>query len=424
MKQKRKCLLTVIRILLLVLIIANMALIFMMSHQNGEESTQTSTGVTTVIAQTTIKDFDKKEPVEQNKIITELNTKIRTAGHFTEFGTLGALCLLLLLTWQGGIARRYLASIAFAFVYACTDELHQQLLASGRAAQWIDIGVDTLGAFLFCSLVLDVYLICTHKRRKIAFPVKTTHYYLPAPQKDLSLCIAVASDLHGMGHTQVLSILKDEKPDLILIPGDLMEDKQLTDPLNEGYRFLKECAALAPTYYSFGNHEIGCYHKGKPWCKPLRKPLPPTVKEWIAKTGAVLLDDEITTYQSLRICGLTSGLNGEVNCPDLELLKEFDRKEGFHILLCHHPEYFMPHIQKTGIELTVSGHAHGGQWRIFGRGVFAPGQGIFPKYTSGVWENRLVISRGVSNHTVYPRILNAPEVVMIHYGNPPTGNRT
>ncbi|MBQ3816071.1 MAG: metallophosphoesterase, partial [Clostridia bacterium] len=60
---------------------------------------------------------------------------------------------------------------------------------------------------------------------------------------------------------------------------------------------------------------------------------------------------------------------------------------GFHILLCHHPEYWEPLVHGRRIELTVSGHAHGGQWRIFGRGVYAPGQGLFPRYTSGLYRS-------------------------------------
>ena len=68
----------------------------------------------------------------------------------------------------------------------------------------------------------------------------------------------------------------------------------------------------------------------------------------------------------------------------------------------------------------MSGHAHGGQWRIFGRGVYAPGQGIFPKYTSGVIDGRCVISRGLSNHTHVPRIFNPPELVMVYYGYEPS----
>ena len=420
MKEQKRSRLILLRVLLSLLILANMVFIFCMSHQDGEESGETSMQVTTTIAQTTVKDFEKKEPAEQDRIVTELHIPVRSLAHMAEFGALGTLTLLLLMTWRNLPFVKYLGAIAFAFLYACTDEWHQKLVGDGRAAQWEDVGIDTLGAWIGCTLILLIYLICTRKRRNKVSTVKTTRYFLHSDRKDLRLRLAVASDLHGMGYEKVLEILQKESPDLILIPGDLMEDKALADPQNPGYDFLRACVTIAPTYYSYGNHEIGCYHKGKPWAKPTPKPLPPRAKEYVAQTGAILLDNESKTHGIFEICGLTSGLNGKVNQPDLEALKRFDHAPGFRILLCHHPEYYMPYIQKTGIELTVCGHAHGGQWRIFGRGVFAPGQGIFPKYTSGVLENRCVISRGIGNHTSYPRIFNTPEVVMVYYGYEPS----
>ena len=416
MQTKVKAPLLVTRLLLLLLILANMTLIFLLSHQDGKESGETSKQVTVAIAQTTVQDFKEKDPNEQAKIIEELNIPVRTLAHMTEFGILGTLTLLFLLTWKGHAALKYPISVAFAFLYACTDEWHQKLIG-GRAAEWKDVGFDTLGAAVCAGIALLLYDLILQARRTKMSDLKTTRYFLKSDQKELSLRIAVASDLHGTGHQKVLRILQAEKPDLILIPGDLMEDLQLADPTNEGYAFLRACATLAPTYYSLGNHETGCYHKGKPWSKPTKKPLPPHAKEYVAATGAILLDDEICVRDGLILCGLTSGLDGKINQPDLALLKELDERKGFRILLCHHPEYFMPYIQKTGIELTVSGHAHGGQWRLFGQGAFAPGQGIFPKYTSGVLENRCVISRGIGNHTIYPRIFNAPEVVMVCYGD-------
>jgi predicted MPP superfamily phosphohydrolase len=83
------------------------------------------------------------------------------------------------------------------------------------------------------------------------------------------------------------------------------------------------------------------------------------------------------------------------------------------ILLCHHPEYYERYLKDKSIDLTVSGHAHGGQWRFFGKGVFAPGQGIFPRYTSGVYDGKLVVSRGLKPARIIPRFFNAPEVVII-----------
>ena len=242
--------------------------------------------------------------------------------------------------------------------------------------------------------------------------IQTTQYQIPSGRKNLRL--ALASDLHGMDHSKVLELLREQSPDLILIPGDLTDDEGLREENGKAYDFLQEAAKIAPTYYSLGNHELACYHKGNPWRHPIPIPLTEEIKARIAKTGAVLLDNESVTLGDLTICGLTSGINGKKNEPDTEVLERFAAQPGYRILLCHHPEYFMPYVKSTDIELTLCGHAHGGQWRFFGKGTYSPGQGIFPKYTAGVLENRCVISRGLGNHTCIPRIFNDPELVIIH----------
>ena len=90
-------------------------------------------------------------------------------------------------------------------------------------------------------------------------------------------------------------------------------------------------------------------------------------------------------------------------------LTDFAALPGYHILLSHHPEYF-PFIPQS-IELILSGHAHGGQWRVLGRGVYAPGQGFWPKWTSGIIDGRMVVSRGLANTAKLPRINNPTEIV-------------
>lgn len=243
--------------------------------------------------------------------------------------------------------------------------------------------------------------------------MKVTNYALRFPNAPKRLKIAVAADLHNNSFEKIIPILKRETPDMILIPGDLMDDIQLRIPSSIGYEFLRQCVSIAPTYYSLGNHEIGCYHRGNPWRKPIPNPLDDACVERIRQTGAIFLDNEAITADKITICGLTSGINGEDNFPDPATLARFAKTEGFRILLCHHPEYFREHIAPTDIELTVSGHAHGGHWRVFGRGIYSPGQGLFPKDTSGVIDGRCVISRGLGNHTWIPRIFNPTEVVML-----------
>lgn len=412
-KLKKPSKITVLRIVLAILIILNMTAIFLFSEQTGAQSNHTSSRVTTFVVKLFVWDFEELTPTEQAELIHAFHPPIRKLAHMAEFGLLGVLIFAFLLTWKTHPVRYYAESLAAVFLYACSDEWHQSL-TDARGPQFSDVLIDLSGAILGCSCVL-LFLLLAQAKQKGRLPIrmKTTHYRIQSAAVPSALRVAVIADLHGENYETPYRILQAERPDLILIPGDLMEDAQLTDPNASGYELLRLCAALAPTYYSLGNHEIGCYHSHNPLRHPTPKPLAGEIRKRIAKTGAVLLDNRFIRHNGLCICGVRSGINGEKNEPDTALLKRFSNQSGFKLLLCHHPEYFVPFVKKLPIDLTVSGHAHGGQWRIFGRGVYAPGQGLFPKYTAGVLENRCVISRGLGNHTRIPRIFNPREVVII-----------
>ena len=95
--------------------------------------------------------------------------------------------------------------------------------------------------------------------------------------------------------------------------------------------------------------------------------------------------------------------------------KQYQIKQNFDIIKILSEDYeglYYFNLQ-TGRELVLSGHAHGGQWQFFGHGVWAPGQGWWPRYTKGVYVGRLVVSAGLSNTTWVPRICNPTEVVYI-----------
>lgn len=234
--------------------------------------------------------------------------------------------------------------------------------------------------------------------------------------------LAVVSDLHsrrGMDVGGIIDILKEESPDLILMPGDIFErlDGKDTEGKRAGFELIRLSAQIAPVFYSVGNHENGgvrSWDKLK-WSriKSIPKYYDKGEIDRICKCGAVFLDDGYVIENGIAIGGLSSGLINEGRAPELAWLDGFCDLDIPKILLCHHPEYYKKYLKDRSIDLIVSGHAHGGQWRIFGRGVFAPGQGIFPKYTSGVYHNKLVVSRGLKPSGRIPRIFNAPEVVMI-----------
>ena len=253
--------------------------------------------------------------------------------------------------------------------------------------------------------------------------MQTTRYRLTAAKPGVSFTAAVVADLHDRPYGKILPILKAERPDLILIPGDLTEqfDTAPAHIPHPGLELLAECAAIAPTFYALGNHEIGGCHRNIRKSKrmraentPISFEITPPIKSVIASTGAILLHQSYTVWNGLVIGGQGSGLLNPGWRPDLDWLAAYTATPGYKLLLCHHPEYFDRYLRPLDIDLIVSGHAHGGQWRIFGRGVYAPDQHLFPKYTSGVHEGRLVISRGVTNSVPpVPRFFNPCEVVMV-----------
>ncbi len=219
--------------------------------------------------------------------------------------------------------------------------------------------------------------------------------------------VAVAADLHNREYDDVIDAIREIKPDFILIPGDLTDNLNHAYSLSDssaGFAFLHDVAKTARTYYSVGNHE----RKVSVKCM-----------EAIKKSGAVLLDNATVREGEIVFGGLSSGLfesrYGATPPPNLVYLYEYAKEDGFKLLLSHHPEYYPDYIRDLDIDLTVSGHAHGGQWRIFGRGVYAPGQGLFPKYTSGLYENRLYVSRGLTNTGFpIPRFFNKTELAVLY----------
>lgn len=248
--------------------------------------------------------------------------------------------------------------------------------------------------------------------------MKKTFYKIKSDKFKRNIRFLLVSDLHSQDYHEPLRLMREVCADYILFAGDIFE------PLNEKfstmnqrvYPFLAEAARLAPTFYCTGNHEDGSVHselakeelledRERIYCNEFT--------EAVENAGIKLLIDEYTVLDGIAFGGLASGLLYKSGVPNLEFLDRFSSLDMPKVLISHHPEYYAKYIRERDIDLTVSGHAHGGQWRFFGRGVFAPGQGLFPRYTAGVHDDRLVISRGLKKTVIPPRIFNPLEIVVI-----------
>ena len=271
-------------------------------------------------------------------------------------------------------------------------------------------------------------------------PTIETTYKLP----NCPTSLALVSDLHNTDPAPILSSLRSRCPSLICITGDVVYgsrpegDRSPLETQANVLPFLSACAAIAPTFLSLGNHE---------WMVDQED------LAAITATGVTVLDNDwhsitvdgneiilggltsgyVTDYRAFRttqpaepryprqesISGIGSAVAASRHKPETAWLEQFAATDPSltHILMSHHPEYF-PLVPKE-IDLILSGHAHGGQIRMYNPfkrewlGLWSPGQGWWPKWTRGVYEGRLVVSAGLSNTTWIPRIGNPTEVVYI-----------
>ncbi len=261
--------------------------------------------------------------------------------------------------------------------------------------------------------------------------MRISKYKIETDKKGICLKLAVVSDLHARPYKKVVEALETIKPDAILMPGDIVEIA--ADYMNKrnqnGLNFLESAAKIAPCYYCYGNHEIFYSHAKFGHSKTPDPKLGSEYLDRINSYGINLVNDKYTEIklsdkncsqdiEKILVGGLVCGrdMDPSLNMPlpNFEFLSEFNAADGFKILLCHYPHYYEKHLKGSSFDLILSGHAHGGQWRFFGRAVYAPHQGILPQYTSGIYDGRHIISRGASNNVKpIPRFFNPCEVLEI-----------
>ena len=225
---------------------------------------------------------------------------------------------------------------------------------------------------------------------------KRIHHLIRSPEIPERIQLAVVADLHSAPFSDVRADLA--ACDAILVPGDLV-DRHRRDNRNAEL-FLQEAPELAPVFYAIGNHERK-FREREAWLETVRN------------SRATLLDNESCLFRGIHIGGLSSSASKK---PDFAFLDRFEREDGYKLLMCHHPEMYRDYVRGRNIDLTICGHAHGGQIQIAGHGLYAPGQGLFPRLTHGIHDGgRMMISRGMTNGAKprIPRIGNPCELIIL-----------
>ena len=265
---------------------------------------------------------------------------------------------------------------------------------------------------LFAALHLLVYLGFDTSLKGIRYNIDLPNIEAP----DNPIVIAHISDLHSSIYPDeqeyLIEKIKAGNPDLILLTGDIADD--YTD--FKGTELLLKGLAdyYAPVYYVTGNHEY--------WDENFLG-----INERIKSYGVIHLEDK---YEIIEVNGVEIMICG-IDDPDkylhykddigfgerLDDLNDSVNFDGPKILLSHRPEKAELY-KSSNFDITLSGHAHGGQVRIpfLLNGLYAPNQGLFPKYAGGLYEldndKYLLVSRGLYIDSL-PRIFNPPELVWV-----------
>lgn len=272
---------------------------------------------------------------------------------------------------------------------------------------------------IIVSIIISLYLFFFWQNNDIV-TTRIDYSSSKIPDEFRGYKIVHISDLHnkkfGKDQKRLLNKIRKASPDIIVVTGDLIDRRKYN--LNIAMSFIDGAIEICPIYYVAGNHEA--------WSGNYKN-----IKNKLVNSGVKVLDDEKVQItrdnSSIEILGLsdpdflTSDYTEGTDSSKLEKSLESMADDSiFQILLSHRPELFSIYTGKN-IELTFAGHAHGGQFRLpFVGGLVAPDQGLFPKYTSGKYEENgstLVVSRGLGNSIIPIRIFNRPEIIVLTLEN-------
>lgn len=228
--------------------------------------------------------------------------------------------------------------------------------------------------------------------------------------------IVQISDLHdaqiGENNEKLVAMTAEAEPDCIVLTGDFVDSSRFHP--ERSLSVAESLVKIAPVYYVSGNHEAILPDEDYQ-----------ALTDGLRALGVCVLEDESAELtrdgQSIRLIGLTDigfhpGTLEEKKDALRTALSALLPEDEFSVTLAHRPE-LMDVYTECGAPLVLSGHAHGGQIRLPGiGGLIAPGQGLFPKYTEGKYEENgttLVVSRGIGNSVLPLRVNDRPQIVVV-----------
>ena len=278
--------------------------------------------------------------------------------------------------------------------------------------------------YIWVGIVVLILMIWLIYKESTGFKV-TEFQFNNAKLKKEQFKFVLISDLHDVDHgndnEEVLAAIDKEKPDCILLAGDM-----ITTYMEPSYHydvalsFVKKLCEKYPVYYGIGNHESKFDRLKEDYPGKYEE-----LKNILEGFGAIFLDDMMVPIEDAGINVYGLNLEHEYyrkfiteHIPDDYLLKKFGEpdRSKINILIAHNPEQF-PGYAKWKPDYVLAGHVHGGiiDLPLLG-GVVSPQLKLFPKYDSGAFiedESIMILSRGLGSHTIPIRVFNKAEIVSV-----------
>ena len=238
-----------------------------------------------------------------------------------------------------------------------------------------------------CIFVLGIFtLIIMFLKAKENNLTRNELVFKDFPSSFETLTIFFISDIHRRNLADQLLNQINQKVDLVIIGGDLMESGVPFTRVEENIRKLKK---IAPTYFVWGNNDYEVdYHK---------------LDSILIDLEVKILDNTAVSFESSKnekiiIFGVDDMKDER---DQLETALDDCSDEGFRILVSHNPDILHKVQDIHKISLILSGHTHGGQIRFFNIGLYEKGR-VYKKPQSTI-----LISNGYGT-TQLPLRLGAP----------------
>ncbi len=238
--------------------------------------------------------------------------------------------------------------------------------------------------------------------------LSVTHITLETEKIEEQIKIVHLSDLHndtfGKDNQRLIEKVKDQNPDIIVFTGDLVTRSDTKyDTMVET---LSGLGQIKPVYYVAGNHEHDFIYESALYAELKRQ----GIKVLNNETDRITVKNTTLSIQGLDLFEMEQGKAEKI-------LTSFEKEPYYKLVLSHYPENFDDLYSNYTVDLVMSGHAHGGQIILpFFGGVYSPGQGLHPKYYGGLYKKNsvnMVVSRGLGNSLIIPRVFNPPDIVVI-----------